>query len=80
MHDPPVTRPCSFVLSPDDPKAMCGRSDFLIHGCQCCTSGDTTSPPIDGCSAGCVVINQAEREKLRVGDKLEVVSYESLYE
>lgn len=77
MHSPPVTKPCSFHLTPDDPKAMCGRSGFLIHGCQCCTSGDHTSPPVDGCSAGCLIINQEEREKLRVGDKLQVISYES---
>ena len=71
-----VTRPCSFVLTPNDESAMCGRDSFLIHGCQACTSGDYTQPPIGGCSAGCVVIDHDDRKKLRVGDTLHVISYE----
>ena len=55
---------------------MCGRSAFFVHGCQCCTSGDTTTPPTGGCSAGCVVINQVQRQKLRVGDTVNVYQYE----
>ena len=56
---------------------MCGRSAFFIHGCQCCTSGDLSQPPIDGCSAGCVVIDLNDRLKLRVGDTLVVHNYET---
>lgn len=41
-----VQRPCSFVLTPQDESKMCGRSDFLIHGCDCCTPGDSTIPPV----------------------------------
>jgi hypothetical protein len=67
-------RPCSFVLTPTDTSKMCGRNDFLIHGCQCCTSCDKTSPPCGSCSAGCIVINENERKKLRVGDTLHVVA------
>ena len=48
----------------------CGRSDFLIHGCGCCSPGDTTVPPVAGCSAGCVVINVENRMKLRANDTL----------
>ena len=55
---------------------MCGRGEFFIHGCQGCTSGDLSQPPIGGCSAGCVVINLDNRLKLRVGDALDVISYE----
>ena len=33
MHDPPVQKPCSFVLTPYFPDRMCDRDDFLIHGC-----------------------------------------------
>ena len=55
---------------------MCGRSAFFIHGCQCCTAGDHSEPPVNGCSAGCVVISQENRLKLRVGDFLIVKSYE----
>lgn len=55
---------------------MCGRDDFLIHGCQTCTPGDETTPPAPGCSAGCVVINIENRLLLRAGDSLVVESYE----
>ena len=72
-----VTRPCSFVLTPVDESKMCGRDSFLIHGCQACTSGDYTIPPIGGCSAGCVVIDHDDRIKLRVGDTLVVLDYET---
>ena len=71
-----VTRPCSFYLNPIDTSVMCGRDSFFIHGCQCCTPGDYTIPPIGGCSEGCVVIQHAERVKLRVGDYIHVVAYE----
>ncbi len=57
MHTPAVTRPCSFYLDPQEPSKMCGRGSFFIHGCQCCTAGDTSNPPVRGCSAGCVVIS-----------------------
>jgi hypothetical protein len=57
MHDPPKTRPCSFYLDPFPSNKMCGRNAFFVHGCDCCNSGDTTSPPAAGCSAGCIVIN-----------------------
>jgi hypothetical protein len=66
-------RPCSFVLSPTEPSKMCGRSDFLVHGCQSCTSCDNMTPPCGTCSAGCVVIPVHERMKLRVGDTVTVV-------
>ena len=69
-------RPCSFILKPLEPGKMCGRSDFLIHGCTGCTSGDHSQPPVNGCSAGCVVINFENRIKLRPGDTLTVISYE----
>ena len=76
MHTPAKTRPCSFYLEPQEPSKMCGRSAFFVHGCGCCGTGDTTTPPVAGCSAGCVVINQAQREKLRVGDTVNVYQYE----
>ena len=76
MHSPAVTRPCAFYLEPQEPGKMCGRSAFFVHGCQCCTSGDTSEPPVNGCSAGCVVINIANRLKLRVGDTINVIQYE----
>jgi len=74
MHTTTV-RPCSFVLTPQQPGKMCGRSDFLIHGCNCCEGGqsspcDKSAPPCGTCSAGCVVIPVQERIKLRVGDYL----------
>ena len=68
--------PCAFVLTPTDESKMCGRSDFLVHGCQGCTPGDWTVPPASGCSAGCVVISRDNRVKLRIGDTLIVESYE----
>lgn len=70
MHDPPVQRPCAFYLEPQRPSEMCGRSEFFVHGCQCCTTGDDSNPPAAGCSAGCVVLSYANRRKLRVGDTL----------
>ncbi|CAK57728.1 unnamed protein product (macronuclear) [Paramecium tetraurelia] len=70
MHNPPVDRPCSFWIEAVDEKTMCGRSEIFIHGCQCCSNGDWTEPPVDGCSAGCVIINEANRKKLRVGDTI----------
>lgn len=69
MHQT-TPRPCAFYLEPQKPSEMCGRSAFFIHGCQCCTPHDDTTPPIDGCSAGCVVINYANRRKIRVGDTI----------
>ena len=77
MHTPAVTRPCSFYLEPQEPSKMCGRSAFFVHGCQCCTSGDHSTPPVAGCSAGCIVINQDQRIKLRVGDTVNVIQYEN---
>ncbi len=47
---------------------MCGRCDFFIHGCGCCTKGDDTNPPQAGCSAGCIVMSYINRKKIRVGD------------
>ena len=55
---------------------MCGRSAFFIHGCQCCTAGDLSEPPVDGCSAGCVVIDFNDRIKIRTGDTLIVKHYD----
>ena len=55
---------------------MCGRSDFFIHGCDCCTDGDSLVPPRAGCSAGCIVISHENRVKLRVGDTIIVEHYE----
>ena len=52
MHDPPVDRPCSFWIEAVDESQMCGRSEIFIHGCNCCTSYDSTAPPGPGCSAG----------------------------
>lgn len=76
MHDPPVQRPCAFYLDPQKPSEMCGRGDFFIHGCQCCTSGDDSNPPAAGCSAGCIVLSYANRKKIRVGDTILVEHYE----
>jgi hypothetical protein len=52
MHNPPVVRPCSFWVVPVNEEEMCGRTEIFIHGCTCCTNGDLTEPPTDGCSAG----------------------------
>ena len=52
MHSPPIDRPCSFWIEGTDAVKMCGRSEIFIHGCQCCSSGDYSEPPVDGCSAG----------------------------
>jgi hypothetical protein len=79
MHET-VQRPCAFYLDPQKPSEMCGRSAFFIHGCACCTSGDDTTPPTAGCSAGCIVMNYANRRKLRVGDTLIVQHTESVEE
>ena len=79
MHDPPVTRPCSFYLDPQEPEKMCGRSAFFVHGCQCCTAGDLSQPPVGGCSEGCVVIDFNHRQKLRVGDIVIVHQYEGQF-
>ena len=77
MHqNPPLTKPCSFYLDPQEPEKMCGRNDFFVHGCQCCSAGDTWEPPIGGCSAGCVIISLDNRMKLRVGDFVQVIQYE----
>ena len=65
-------RPCSFYLLPTDPSQMCGRDNFFIHGCSCCTEGDSQEPPSAGCSAGCIVIKYEERLKIRVGDTIVV--------
>jgi len=54
---------------------MCGMDDYFIHGCQCCTSNDDTEPPVNGCSAGCIVINYENRRKIRVGDIIIVRQY-----
>jgi hypothetical protein len=70
MHATNVTRPCSFYLEPLKEEEMCGRSEIFIHGCQCCTESDRTQPPVDGCSAGCIIISEENRWKLRVGDTL----------
>ena len=69
-------RPCSFYMKPLDNSKMCGRSEIMLHGCQCGTSGDNTQPPTAGCSAGCVVINRDNRVKFRVGDIITVVANE----
>jgi hypothetical protein len=61
---------------PLKPSQMCGRDDFFIHGCQCCTKGDDSEPPAAGCSEGCVVIKYEDRKKIRVGDILIVQHYE----
>lgn len=52
---------------------MCDRSSFFIHGCNCCTEGDTLIPPVGGCSAGCIVISLENRLKLRVGDDIQII-------
>lgn len=75
MHST-TQRPCAFYLEPQKPSEMCGRSAFFIHGCQCCTPQDDTEPPAAGCSAGCIVMDYADRKKLRVGDTLIVEHYE----
>lgn len=75
MHET-TQRPCAFYLEPQKPSEMCGRSAFFIHGCQCCTPADDPQPPAAGCSAGCIVMNFANRLKLRVGDTLIVQHYE----
>lgn len=41
MHET-TPRPCSFYLDPQAPDEICGRQDFFVHGCQCCTGGDDT--------------------------------------
>ena len=41
MHQT-TNRPCSFYLKPLFPSQVCGRDDFFIHGCQCCTPNDST--------------------------------------
>ena len=69
MHET-TQKPCAFYLSPQKPSEMCGRGNFFIHGCACCTKGDDTQPPTAGCSAGCIIMNYANRRKLRVGDTL----------
>jgi hypothetical protein len=69
MHET-TPRPCAFYLEPQKPSEMCGRSDFFIHGCNCCTPGDDTNPPSAGCSAGCIVLSYANRKKIRVGDTI----------
>lgn len=71
-----TNRPCSFYLKPKRPVEVCGRDDFFIHGCQCCTTGDDSEPPAAGCSAGCIVINYRDRKKIRLGDTIIVQSYE----
>ena len=71
-----TNRPCSFYLKPLFPGQVCGRDDFFIHGCQCCTPNDSTEPPAPGCSAGCVIISYENRKKIRIGDRLIVQSYE----
>lgn len=45
MHQT-VQRPCSFALAPLDESKMCDRDDFMVHGCDCCTPGDSTVPPV----------------------------------
>ena len=79
MHDGTATRPCSFYLEPQDESTMCGRNDFFIHGCYCCTAGDSTIPPTAGCSAGCIIMNVENRQKLRVGDIVNVIRNDPLY-
>jgi len=49
---------------------------MFVHGCGCCTNSDDAIPPPPGCSAGCVIMNYANRRKLRVGDFVIVKSYE----
>lgn len=68
--------PCSFAIEPLDPSKVCDRPGFFVHGCASCSEGDTTVPPQDGCSLGCIVIAIQERRKLRVGDIIEVRNYE----
>ncbi len=65
-------------MVPDNSAEMCGRTEIFIHGCRCCESNnyDHSEPPIAGCSAGCVIMNEENRKKLKVGDKITVVHYE----
>lgn len=67
-------RPCSFYMEPQKPKQMCGRSQFFIHGCGICKTGDNTQPPAPGCSAGCIIMNFSNRKRLRAGDTIIVVA------
>lgn len=69
-------RPCSFYLRPLSAIQVCGRDDFFIHGCGCCTEDDSKVPPKIGCSEGCIIISYENRKKIRVGDKLIVMSYD----
>lgn len=55
---------------------MCGRSDFMVHGCACCKPGDNKNPPTAGCSSGCIILSYENRKKLRVGDSLIVEHFE----
>ncbi|CAD8198102.1 unnamed protein product [Paramecium octaurelia] len=80
MHNPPVDRPCSFWIDGNDQDRMCGRTEIMIHGCACCTPSDWSVPPVDGCSAGCIIINEENRKKLRVGDTLIVQETDPLGE
>lgn len=49
---------------------------MFIHGCGTCTPTDDKVPPPIGCSEGCIIMNFANRKKLRVGDTLIVKQYE----
>ena len=75
MHQT-LIKPCSFYMTPLDESKMCGRNEIMLHGCGCCGQGDTTEPPSDGCSEGCVIIRYADRIKVRVGDVITVEHYE----
>jgi predicted nucleic acid-binding Zn ribbon protein len=61
-------------MEPQNSKKMCGRSEFFIHGCGVCSKGDSTEPPVGGCSEGCIIMNHENRKKLRVGDIINVVA------
>ncbi|KRX05891.1 hypothetical protein PPERSA_03828 [Pseudocohnilembus persalinus] len=76
MHNPPVLRPCSFPLVPQNESLMCGRDEMVVHGCQTTSIGDFTVPPAAGCSLGCVIINFQNRIKLRTGDTLNVEHFD----
>ena len=84
MHSGSKVRPCSFWMYPkygnDGFDEVCGRSQIMIHGCRCCESNDYdhSEPPLAGCSAGCVIINEENRKKLRVGDTVVVQHYDPL--
>ena len=84
MHGSTV-RPCSFWMYPVNGDGgfdeVCGRSEILIHGCRCCESNDLdhTEPPVDGCSAGCVIMNIENRKQLRIGDTVKVYQYDPKY-